>query len=201
MNAFTLRVMRVSAGALIFCVSLAATPMLFAQHHGGHSGHMGSGHVGGAHHSTHHHSGGLGYSGFGYGGIGYGGIGYGGIGYGGIGPTGFGFGGFGANPFPYGYGYGYSSPYVAGYRYGSPYGYSSPSLRVQTYRNVVPSSMYPRASSVVVSRRNSNVWDGVSDLKPGMVLSDGAIVVSVGPTRPAGQSSSDSSGNGSQPLP
>jgi hypothetical protein len=34
----------------------------------------------------------------------------------------------------------------------------------------------------VVPSSSPRVWDGVSDLKPGMVLPDGAIVISVGPS-------------------
>ena len=105
-----------------------------------------------------------------------GGIGFG-IGYGGL-------GGFRMSSFPYGgYPYGSSLGYSSGaYRYPAPSYYSAPSYSTPIYSQ-------PAYSNQVISSRPSNVWDGVSDLKPGMVLADGAIVVSVGPSVPANKSS------------
>lgn len=189
MNRFlSSRLWRRVASLFVFSAALALGAPIFAQGHGGHGGHgghsggghsgggySGGGHMGSSHHSTHHHSGvGIGYGGFGYGGFGYGGIGYGG----------FGYSGFGMSSGPYGYGYGFGSPY--GYPYGSiripAYSYSAPRYYSR------PGYYAPSSPSVVVSRPAPNVWDGVSDLRPGMVLPDGAVVVSVGPSVPVDKS-------------
>ena len=152
--------------------------------------HMGSG--GGVYHngsSTHHYGGYGGYSGVGI-------YGLGGYGLGGYGP---GYSGLGNYSSPYGYGYG--SGYGSGIGYSnynsarqSTYyapAYSSnyvmpqyPVLRPSQY-TVMPSSTV--ASWMVSPQTSSNVYSGAvsaegqptGDLRPGMVLPDGAIVVSV----------------------
>ena len=192
---------RAAIGMVSTMLAGGVVPVLCAQGHGGgHSGgHTGGGHVGGgAHHGGHHYSGGgigvgIGYGGLGYGGLGYGGIGYGGIGYGGMGYGGMGYSGFGMSTLPY------------GYRYGAPYGYSMPSYRYSAPGYGAPRYSSPSYSSrgytapsyssgVVVQAQSSKVWDGVSDLKPGMVLPDGAIVVSVGPSVPVESSKAQVTG-------
>lgn len=175
---------RTAIGMLV--VAGGGVPVACAQGHGGgHSGGHSGVHAGGAvhhggtaHHSGHHYSGGGVYMG----GIGFG-VGLGGYPYGGMG-----YGGIGMSTLPY------------GYRYGAPYGYSLPTYRysvpgtqVPSYRYSAPS--YSATSSRITSSVNSpRVWDGVSDLKPGMVLPDGAIVVSVSPSVPVEKSSAKPDG-------
>ena len=154
--------------------------------------------------------GGLGYGGLGYGGLGYG-LGYGGLGYGGLGygPTGLsglgysssyglggmGYGGTAYNRLNYG---------IGGLGYGSSLGvydyppYSSSSIYVAASYSVVPGSNYSRTSQPGRTATNSvpRVYASPApaggqrnaslpnDLRPGMVLPDGAVVTSVGPLRP-----------------
>lgn len=172
----------------LFAALLPIGSCAFAQHsggysggHGGHSGaHVGGTHSGGTHHGSHHYSGG---------GVTMGGIGFG-IGFGGMGFGGLGYSGLGYSSSRYGVrGY----PYSSGFRYGAPYVNLVPS-----YRYAVPSRSYRYASPPVTSRvvpsTAPRVWDGVSDLKPGMVLPDGAMVISVGPSVPVEKASSASQG-------
>jgi hypothetical protein len=147
----------------------------------------------GSHHSGHSsHYGGYGGYGGSFGGIGIGG--YSGLGYSNFG----GYSGFG---YPYGYsssrlgysglGYstlGYSNTGYAGLSYSN---YSS--ARPSVYYSPSYSQAYGSPSTVVVPsvQRNSNVYSGpvaadgspTGDLRPGMVLPDGAVVVSVGPAK------------------
>ena len=172
----------------------ASLPPVFGQGHGGgHSGGHAGGHTGsqtggmhaggGSHYSGHSHHGGYG------GGYGLGGISIGIGGFSGFG----GYSGFGVNS---GFG-GYGSPYGYG-GYGSSYGYGGSRLGYSNYYSARPSVYYSpnvvsRSSMVVVPsvnvpRSNSNVYTGpmsadgqpTGELRPGMVLPDGAIVVSVG---------------------
>ncbi len=158
----------------------------------GSSHHMGS--VGGVHHnggSTHHYGGYGGYSGMGI--YGLGGYGLGGYGLGGYG---LGYSGFGNYGSPYGSGYGsgvgYSNYYSArpSTYYAPTY---SPNYVMPHYPVLRPSQYTVMPSSTVASRMvspqtSSNVYSGpvsaegqpTGDLRPGMVLPDGAIVVSIG---------------------
>ena len=170
---------------------------------GGHSmGHSGGAHMsGGSNHSGHSsHYGGYGG---GFGGVGIGG--YSGLGY-------SSFGGYGGYGYPYGYSnsrLGYSGMGYSNLGY-SNLGYSG--LGYSTYSSARPSVYYsPSNSQAFVSpqmtnqyysaspttvvvpsvQRNSNVYSGPvaadgslsGELRPGMVLPDGAVVVSVGPTK------------------
>jgi hypothetical protein len=176
-------------------------------HSGGHmGGHSGGGHVGHSGHSgmhsggVSHHSGHSGHSGHygvysGYGGYG----GYGGLGIGGIGYSGFGYG-FGS---PIGYGssrlgysnYGYSNYGYNGYSAARPVysTYVTPTYVNPTYVTPNYSTPYVVSRPAVVAsptmqETSSNVYTGgvaadgspTGDLRPGMVLPDGSIVVSVG---------------------
>lgn len=176
---------------------------------GGHSGghtmsHMGGMHTGsGSHYSGHSiHSGYGGYGGYGLGGIsigiggypgfggysgfggygssygygssrlGYSGLGYSGLGYSGLGYSGLGYSGLGySNYYSPTYSSAYVSPqYVA--PYSAPYVVSRPNVGVnvqQSYSNVYRGPM-------------SADGQPTGDLRPGMVLPDGAVVVSVGST-------------------
>lgn len=130
----------------------------------------------------------LGYGGLGYGGLGYGGLGYGGLGYGGLGYSGLGYGGLGYGGLGYG-GIGYGSP-LSGYGYDSlssmrhrdyvsPYSYNvlPPVARYSVQR--VPNVQSLRsAPGMRVNPDDENV-----QLRPGMVLSDGATVISVDPVK------------------
>ncbi len=185
--------------AVILALSVAfASSNAFAQHGHAGSGHAGGGHAGGGqvghmgggsvHHGGSHHGG---YGG-GYGGgigIGIGSYGLGGLGYSGFG----GYGGLGYSSLSLGYGnYGGYSPYssygssYSGYGSYAPqfysarpaasiyiapaYSYAQPqTYRVQGYSTQMPAQVQPSAAG--------------SDLRPGMVLPDGAIVTSVGPIR------------------
>ncbi len=151
---------------------------LQAQHHGGHSG---SGHMGGSHHSGmgggghhhHHHSSFGGYGGFGNSGLSIG-LGYGGLGYGGYG--GLGYSGYGSS---YGLGRSYYSSRPAISSYASPsYSYPVPQLSYSS-RATAPSVTYSQGSTYS-SQSNP---EPSSDLRPGMVLPDGSIVVSVEPIK------------------
>ena len=164
--------------AVIVATSVAlASSNAFAQHGGG--GHMGAGHVGGMGGGSMHH-GGSHYGGSHYGGYG-GGLGGIGIGYGGYGLGGYsGFGGYGGygNYGNSGYssysGYGsyapqyYSARPTANVYIAPTYGYAQPQVyNIQGYSTQMPTQVNPSAPG--------------SDLRPGMVLPDGAIVTSVGP--------------------
>ena len=139
-------------------------------HMGGHTGGMHHGGMsGGVHHGGSHHYGGYG----GYGGLGGFGYGLGGLGYSGFG----GYGGLGYSS--YGLGYGYGSGYGTGYY--SSYGSYAPqyySARPVASVYVAPTYSYaqPQMRAQVVNPATPG-----SDLRPGMVLPDGAIVTSVGP--------------------
>lgn len=182
---------------LVFVAGCLGGANVHAQGHS-HAGHGGShsmghaGHYGGSHAGHSHYYG----SGLGYGGLGYSGLGYGGLGYSGI-SIGFGsysgLGGYYGSPYygssyryPYsslgysGYGVGYSSyyprpsvVYVPSPSYGSTYSYGyAPSYSAGT-TSVAPSSNVYRGG---VNERG----EPTGDLRPGMVLPDGARVISVG---------------------
>ncbi len=184
----------VAVAMAVGAVTLFAPNIGVAQHHGGGMHHSGGGmhHSGGGmHHSggsigggTHHHGG---Y----YGGNSYyrgGSYGYGGIGIGiGLGSLGYGSSYYGNsyNSYPRSYGnsyygnsYGnsYGNPYYGNSSYGT---YSSP----QYYRSSpVYSTQINTAPAAVVSQPvMGNPLNG--ELRPGMVLPDGAVVISVDPVR------------------
>ena len=155
--------------AVIVATSVAlASSNAFAQHGGG--GHMGAGHVGGMGGGSMHH-GGSHYGGSHYGGYG-GGLGGIGIGYGGYGLGGYGnYGNSGYSSYS---GYGsyapqyYSARPTANVYIAPTYGYAQPQVyNIQGYSTQMPTQVNPSAPG--------------SDLRPGMVLPDGAIVTSVGP--------------------
>lgn len=186
------------ASGIAFC---SLTPV-FGQHGGGHggghSGGHGGGHAGavhsggGSHYSGHSNFGGYGnYGGYG-GGYGRSGISIGIGSYPGFGVN-SGFGGYGSS---YGYGgsrLGYSNQGYSGLGYSNNYSaqpsvYYSPSY---SSGYVSPQYVAPYVVSrprVNVQQSNPNVYSGpmsadgqpTGDLRPGMVLPDGAIVVSVG---------------------
>jgi hypothetical protein len=157
---------------------------------------------------------GLGYSGFGYGlgysglgyGLGYSGLGYSGLGYGPTGLSGLGYSsGYGLGGMGYG-GPAYNSLNygIGGLGYGTNLGvydyapYSSSSIYVAPSYSVVPGATYPRSSQPGRTATNSvprvyaspaptggqRTGSLPNDLRPGMVLPDGAVVTSVGPLRP-----------------
>lgn len=186
----------------ILAISVAVAPSnAFAQHHGGggHAGggHTGGGHVGGMgggsmHHGGSHHGGYGGGYGSNFGGIG---IGFGSYGLGGLGYSGFGgYGGLGYSSLALGYGgygnYGGYSPYSG---YGSSYsGYGSYAPRYYSARPIAsvyiaPAYSYSQPQTYRVQGYSTQMQAHVqpsapgSDLRPGMVLPDGAIVTSVGP--------------------
>lgn len=169
--------------------------------HGGHSGSLQGGYSGGRQYG--------GYSGSGLsirigspygGGIGYS-SGYGSLsGLGGFGP---GYSSYGRSSYgrsSYGYGLGYSPYSSYGGLYGSyapynaaPYYSARPSLN---YYSRVPAYSYPVPRVVIVPSYSSQLSAGQhysaqsppvagpgSDLRPGMVLPDGAVVVSVEPIK------------------
>ena len=155
--------------AVIVATSVAlASSNAFAQHGGG--GQMGAGHVGGMGGGSMHH-GGSHYGGSHYGGYG-GGLGGIGIGYGGYGLGGYGnYGNSGYSSYS---GYGsyapqyYSARPTANVYIAPTYGYAQPQVyNIQGYSTQMPTQVNPSAPG--------------SDLRPGMVLPDGAIVTSVGP--------------------
>ena len=161
--------------AVIVATSVAlASSNAFAQHGGG--GHMGAGHVGGMGGGSMHH-GGSHYGGSHYGGYG-GGLGGIGIGYGGYGLGGYsglgGYGNYGNSGYSSYSGYGsyapqyYSARPTANVYIAPTYGYAQPQVyNIQGYSTQMPTQVNPSAPG--------------SDLRPGMVLPDGAIVTSVGP--------------------
>ena len=167
--------------AVIVATSVAlASSNAFAQHGGGGhvgGGHMGAGHVGGMGGGSMHH-GGSHYGGYGGGlggiGIGYGGYGLGGYsGFGGYGGYG-GYGNYGNSGYSSYSGYGsyapqyYSARPTANVYIAPTYGYAQPQVyNIQGYSTQMPTQVNPSAPG--------------SDLRPGMVLPDGAIVTSVGP--------------------
>lgn len=120
-------------------------------------------------------------SGFGYAGLGYGGLGYYSSGYG------TGYGGLGYNTYGYSWGYPYSSSYGS---YGPSYSnvYSYPQPYYQPYIN--PSGVTSGYQAgygtftqppTVGNNAGGQPLPSTSDLRPGMVLPDGATVISVGP--------------------
>jgi len=161
---------------------------------GGHHGGGGGGHHGGGGHGGggHHHGGssfGIGFYG-GYGGFGYGGWGYPGYGYSSFGYPGYGYPGVGIRYGGLGYP-GYRYPGYRGY-YGSRPVYVYPSApRYGSTRRTVgrvyvasPRRVYsaparaPRTAATfggVVNERG----EPTGELRPGMVLPDGSVVVSV----------------------
>ncbi len=185
---------------VVIALSSLTTSVVSAQHHGGGGGgHMGRGasHMGGGGHMGGTHLGG-GYSGHGVSSFGHSNFGYSGFGYpsyslygsygytrpnvglsiGRLGYGGYGYGGLGLYSNSYGY------PYSNGY-YG---GYSNNYW--PTYYHQVPASQSPVYQSGYGTYNQSvPVGGGVSgqavtstsDLRPGMVLPDGATVISVGP--------------------
>ena len=196
-----------AAGLLFSCSGLAFAD---GGHGGGHAGggHVGGvGHVGGGSMSSSHHMGSVGgihhnggsthhYGGYG----GYSGIGIYGLGGYGLGGYGLGYSGFGNYGSPYGYGYG--SGYGSGIGYSNYYSARpstyypptySPNYVIPQYPVLRPGQYTVMPSSTVASRMvspqtTSNVYSGpvsaegqpTGELRPGMVLPDGAIVVSVG---------------------
>jgi len=193
--------------ALVLATSLTiASGSAYGQRYGG--GHMGGGHMGGGHtgrmhhggmgggvyHGGSHHYGGYGgYGGFGsyglgglgYGGLGYSGLGYGGLGYSGLGYSGYGgYGGLGYSRLALGYGSGYGTGYSAYSGYGSyaPQFYSRPAANVYVapaYSYAQPQTYRVQGYSTQMPQVNPSAPG--SDLRPGMVLPDGAVVTSVGP--------------------
>lgn len=166
-------------------------------HTGGGSGHYGGSHYGGFGASGIGLSFGAGYSSFGYPGLGYSNFGVGpSLGYSnfGVGPS-LGYGTFGVGP-SLGYSnFGYSNyGYVPRAVYVAPaYNYSSsraPAVQYQSTTQLVPSyarsgysSMRPSSALPPVTLNADGTPKG--ELRPGMVLPDGAIVVSVGQSSPA----------------
>lgn len=153
----------------------------------------------------------LGYGGLGYGGLNYNGLGYG---YGGLGHGGLGYGGmtyglggsvYGSYP-PASQVYGSTTPYSYIVPYGSTY-QVAPYGSAQPYSYVLPPSPQPSRSIQVAPNRNTQSQAAnnrqpyqaqsstqpqrfapvPNDLRPGMVLPDGAIVTSVGPLQPVNQ--------------
>lgn len=158
-------------------------------HGGGGGGHHGGGGGGGHHH--HYHGGG---SSFGIGiGVGYGGFGYPGFGYSSFGYPGFGspFYGYGGYP---GYGYsGYRGYYARRpvYVYPPAPRYTSPRRTVgRVYVTPAPGAYVASGGYVAAPVRQAQPsayraevnaqGEPVGELRPGMVLPDGAVVVSVG---------------------
>lgn len=149
---------------------------------------------GGGGHGGHHHGGGSfgigfygGYGGFGYGGLGYPGYGYSGFGYPGLRYPGYGYPGAALRYGGYGYpaygGY-YGRRAVYAYPMGPRYGYPR-----RTVGRVYISS--PQRVDVVPlprERESRDYYPGtmnergepIGELRPGMVLPDGSVVVSVG---------------------
>lgn len=190
-------------------IAVCSQTTAFGQHGGGHGGghsggshmgssHMGSSHMGSSHMGSSHHVGNSYYGGYGgFGGYGLGGISIGIGSYPGFGIN-SGYGGYGSS---YGYGgsrLGYSSLGYSGLGY-SGLGYSNYySAQPSTYYSPSYSSSYVSPQyvapyvvsrpSVTVQQRNPNVYSGpmsadgqpTGDLRPGMVLPDGSVVVSVG---------------------
>lgn len=157
--------------------------------HGGH--HMSGGYTGHGRGGQHGHRssrgvyigfgssfglGGYGYSGFGYSGYGGRGYGYGysPIGYGGYGWYG-GFGGYGGGSYSAPYRSFYATPGYTSYYAVPRYIYVQPSTA--NYRSVpgTPANAGPQAQST------TTVTNPSGELRPGMVLPDGAVVVSVDP--------------------
>jgi hypothetical protein len=188
--------------AVILSVSVAfASSNAFAQHHGGGGGgggHAGGGHMGGSHMGGSHmggmgggsmHHGGSHYGGYG-GGFGGIGIGIGSYGLGGFGYSGFGgYGGLGYSSLSLGYG-GYGNYGYSGYSPYSSYGSYAPqyySARPVTSVYIAPTYSYAQPQAYSVQGYSTQMPAQVnpsapgSDLRPGMVLPDGAVVTSVGP--------------------
>jgi hypothetical protein len=171
-------------------------------HHGGGAGMGGGHHHGGGYSGGHYHGGGYsgghyhgGYGGGYYGGGYYGGLGGIGLSYGlGYGGLGYGLGTYGYSSYPLGYGsygLGYGSSYyrspLYGSMYTSPLNYGYGTTVYASPRVYAPARTYS-AARVVNQAPASNVYQGgvddkgqpVGELRPGMVLPDGAVVVSVG---------------------
>jgi len=140
-----------------------------------HSAQPSRGHTGrSGHHSHSRHSSGvylrfgspLGYGGTGYGGWGYGGFGYGGLGYSSAQRYGY-------PSYRYGNSYNTYRPYTATPRYPPQYIYVQPSVALEVPAQAAYAKPQAQPSTKVV--------DPSAQLRPGMVLPDGAIVVSVDP--------------------
>ena len=179
----------VAALAVAVCgLTLFSPGISIAQHHHGGGHHMG-GISSGHHHHHHHHSGYGGFGGYsGYGGY-YGGSSlYGGglygsglygssIGLGGIGIQSYGYPNYYATPGYYNLQYSGTRSYGA-YSYPQNYGSSA----VYSYGNNVPQ---PRMSEFAYPAPAGTVTGDPlnGELRPGMVLPDGAVVISVDPPR------------------
>jgi hypothetical protein len=186
----------VVGAALLLAVLGLSTSVSAAEHGGG--GHGGGGHGGGGHggggHGGHHHGGGSfgigfygGYGGFGYGGLGYPGYGYSGYGYPGLRYPGYGYPGGALRYGGYGYpvygGY-YGRRAVYAYPVGPRYGYP----RRTVGRVYITSPQRVDVVPLPRERESRDYYPGtinergepIGELRPGMVLPDGSVVVSVG---------------------
>lgn len=171
------RVLNAKTAAALVCAAALGSPGTLLAHGGGHGGggggHMGGSHMGGGGYSGGHHYGGYGGGGYrSFGGYGLGGYGLGGYGFGG-----YGLGGYG------GYG-GYGNRYYSGYGYNSPLYYN------RSYSSGYAPNYYSNGSNTAVYTTptpTTNRYQGgfnergeaTGEVRPGMIMPDGAIVTSV----------------------
>ncbi len=197
----------IASSLLMFCVD-APIQAQHSGHMGGaggahHSGgsmsggmhHAGGSMTGGSHHGgstsgSHHHGGGSYYGGFG-------GVGIGGFGY----PYGVGYSSFGLSSPYYGRSYSNSGLGYSNYGYSARPSYSAPVYNYYTtpsptyyyqptpynnsgYSNSGYSASYSNVPAASASVTLNPDGTPAGELRPGMVLPDGAIVISVGTSTP-----------------
>ena len=184
-----------SAGFVVVTgvLTLFLSSTCMAQHHG-HHGHHGGGISAGGYSGGHHHhhgggfyGGGLYGSSFGYGSGLYGSSFGSSFGYGsGLYGSSFGYGGYNSYPGYYSiprvrsYGV-YSAPIVIAPRYYSASPFNSYGVVVPQQRVAMP--VYPAPAAVAPSTGAQTGGPYQGELRPGMVLPDGAVVISVDPLR------------------
>lgn len=184
-----------SAGFVVVTgvLTLFLSSTCMAQHHG-HHGHHGGGISAGGYSGGHHHhhgggfyGGGLYGSSFGYGSGLYGSSFGSSFGYGsGLYGSSFGYGGYNSYPGYYSnprvrsYGV-YSAPIVIAPRYYSASPFNSYGVVVPQQSVAMP--VYPAPAAVAPSTGAQTGGPYQGELRPGMVLPDGAVVISVDPLR------------------